>query len=138
MITTIEDCQLLQLPQIGGDRKGYITPIYNNEHVPFEIRRVYYLYDIPGGAHRAAHAHKELQQLIVAVMGSFDLIVDDGQRQRRFHLNRAYQGIYMPPMIWRDLDNFSSGAICLVLSSLRYDEEDYIRDYDEFLRAKGH
>ena len=104
-------------------------------HVPFEFRRVYYLYDVPGGAERGGHAHKALTQLIVAMSGSFDVVLNDGVGERRFHLNRSYFGLYVCPMIWRELDNFSSGAVCLVLASNFYDEDDYYRDYDEYVTA---
>lgn len=104
-------------------------------HVPFEFRRVYYLYDVPGGAERGGHAHKALTQLIVAMSGSFDVVLNDGVGERRFHLNRSYFGLYVCPMIWRELDNFSSGAVCLVLASNFYDEDDYYRDYDEYVAA---
>jgi len=100
--------------------------------VPFEIKRVYYLYDIPGGLSRGGHAHKDLQQLIIALSGSFDLIVDDGKVKRTFNLTQPNKGVYMPAGLWRDLDNFSSGSICMVLASLEYSEDDYIRDYEEF------
>ncbi len=126
----------MTLPKIG-ERRGYITAIYGGEHVPFPIRRVYYLYDIPGGATRAGHAHKELQQLIVSAVGSFDVVLDDGREKMRINLRRPYFGIYVPRLIWRELENFSSGGICLVLASLPYDEADYIRSYQDFLRAKG-
>lgn len=129
--TTIRDCVVHDLPKIG-ERKGYITPIYGREHVPFDIARVYYLYDIPGGASRAAHAHRGLQQLLVSVLGSFDVVLDDGCERKTVTLNRPYYGLYLPPGIWRDLNNFSSGAICLVLVSHHYDESDYIRDYGRF------
>lgn len=134
-MTTIDDCKLIDLPCIG-DRNGNITPIYGREHIPFDIARVYYLYDVPGGAARGGHAHKELQQLIVSVMGAFDVVLDDGQRKKTVRLDRAYNGLYVPRMIWRELENFSSGGICLVLASTPYDENDYIRDYDIFLRGK--
>ncbi len=136
MKTTVDDCKLINLPKIS-ERKGAITPIYGGAHVPFNIARVYYLYDVPGGESRGGHAHKELQQLIVSVMGAFDVVLDDGEKRKRIHLDRGYYGLYIPPMIWRELENFSSGGICLVLASLPYDERDYIRDYDTFLRAKG-
>ncbi|MDW8002934.1 MAG: FdtA/QdtA family cupin domain-containing protein [Deltaproteobacteria bacterium] len=135
MKTTVHDCRIIELPKIS-ERRGAITPIYGREHVPFEIRRVYYLYDVPGGESRGGHAHKELEQLIVAVMGAFDVILDDGFERKRVHLNRAYYGLYIPPMIWRELENFSSGGVCLVLASLPYDENDYIRDYETFLKFK--
>jgi uncharacterized RmlC-like cupin family protein len=101
-------------------------------HVPFEIKRVYYLYDVPGGAERGGHAHRELEQVIVAMSGSFDVVLDDGHASKRVHLNRSYYGLYVPRMIWRELDNFSSGSVCMVLASNRYSEDDYYRDYREF------
>ena len=134
-MTTIDDCKLIDLPRIG-DRKGNITPIYGGEHIPFDIARVYYLYDVPGGAARGGHAHKGLQQLIVSVMGAFDVVLDDGQQKKTVRLDRAYYGLYMPRMIWRELENFSSGGICLVLASMPYDENDYIRKHGTFLRKK--
>ncbi|MBL7930384.1 MAG: WxcM-like domain-containing protein, partial [Bacteroidia bacterium] len=115
--SSIDDCKLIQLPRVG-DRQGYITAINNNSEVPFEIKRVYYLYDIPGGESRAAHGHKQLQQLIIAASGSFDVTIDDGRNKRTINLLRPNVGLYMAPGIWRDLSNFSSGAICLVLASL--------------------
>ena len=133
MKTSVYDCRLIDLPKIS-ERKGAITPIYGEEHVPFRIERVYYLYDVPGGESRGGHAHKELQQLIVSVMGAFDVILDDGHERKKVHLDRAYYGLYIPTMIWRELEDFSSGGICLVLASAQYDEKDYIRDYQEFLR----
>lgn len=134
-MTTIDDCRLIDLPCIG-DRKGNITPIYGQENIPFDIARVYYLYDVPGGAARGGHAHKELQQLIVSVMGAFDVVLDDGQQKKTVRLDRAYNGLYVPRMIWRELENFSSGGICLVLASMPYDESDYIREHGTFLREK--
>jgi dTDP-4-dehydrorhamnose 3,5-epimerase-like enzyme len=133
-MSTIENCKILQLPKIHN-RQGNLTFIEGGNHIPFDIQRVYYLYDVPGGASRGGHAHKELQQFIVSVMGAFDVILDDGRNRKTVHLDRAYNGLYIPKMIWRELDNFSSGAICLVLASLPYDEADYYRDYDEYLRA---
>lgn len=133
--TTVEDCQLVELPRIG-DRKGNISPIYGGEHIPFEIKRIYYLYDVPGGSVRGGHAHIQLQQLIVSLMGAFDVVLDDGYKKKRVRLERAYYGLYIPRMIWRELENFSSGAICLVLASDYYKEEDYIRSYDDFLKNK--
>jgi hypothetical protein len=117
------------------DRRGNLTPVYGGSHIPFDIARVYYLYDVPGGAERAAHAHKELQQLFVSIMGSFDVVLDDGSERRTVTLNRPYYGLYVPRHVWRTLENFSSGGICLVLASLPYDEQDYIRDYRDFLRV---
>lgn len=135
-MTTVNDCRLLDLPRIVRD-EGSITPIEGGKHVPFEIARVYYLYDVPGGAERGGHAHKDLHQLIVAMSGSFDVVLNDGSQQKRFHLNRSYSGIYVCPMIWRELDNFSSGSVCLVLASNLYEEADYFRDYNAFLQARN-
>jgi WxcM-like, C-terminal len=130
----INDCRIVELPKIA-DPHGNLTFIEGNNHIPFEIKRVYYLYDVPGGATRGGHAHKELSQLIVAMSGSFDVIVDDGLKKERFHLNRSYYGLHICPMIWRVIDNFSSGSVCMVLASAPYDESDYYRDYDSFLKA---
>ncbi len=135
MKTTVHDCTLIDLPKIS-DRQGAITPIYGGVHLPFSIQRIYYLYDVPGGESRGGHAHRQLQQLIVSVMGAFDVVLDDGFERRRIHLDRAYYGLYIPHMIWRELENFSSGGICLVLASMLYDEGDYIRDYEAFYREK--
>lgn len=133
--TTVFDCTLLQLPR-KATPGGNITSINNSIELPFDIRRVYYLYDVPGGESRGGHAHKALEQLIIAASGSFDLIVDDGRVKRSFHLARPYIGVYIPSGIWREIDNFSSGSICLVLASDEYDEMDYIRDYKDFLNNK--
>jgi len=133
--SSVNDCKILTLSKIS-ERKGSITPIYSMVDVPFEIARIYYLYDVPGGESRGGHAHKELQQLVVAVMGAFDVVLDDGHERRRVHLDRAYNGLYITKMIWRQLENFSSGGICLVLASLSYDENDYIRDYGKFIEEK--
>lgn len=130
----IERCQIIDLPKIS-DPRGNLTFIEGGSHVPFAIERAYYLYDVPGGAERGGHAHRELQQLIIAMSGSFDVVLDDGRAKKRFHLARSYYGLYICPMIWRELDNFSSGSVCLVLASNRYDESDYFRDYDSFLAA---
>ncbi len=131
---TIADCKLLDLPVIP-DRRGNLTFIEEARHVPFEIKRVYYLYDVPGGAERGGHAHKALHQLLIAMSGSFDVTLDDGRERRRYHLNRSYYGLYVAPMMWREIDNFSSGSVCLVLASERYDEADYYRDWREFKHA---
>ena len=129
---SVEDCKLIDLPKIS-DPRGNLSFIEGGQHIPFDIKRVYYLYDVPGGSDRGSHAHKNLHQFIVAMSGSFDVVLDDGNQKRRFHLNRSYYGLYMCPMMWRDLDNFSSGAVCMVLASAHYDAADYIRDYKEFL-----
>lgn len=133
--TTVYDCSILELPKIENPA-GNITPINSGVEVPFDIKRVYYLYDVPGGATRGGHSHKELEQMIVAASGSFDVILDDGNSQRTVHLDRPYLGLLMPQMIWRELVNFSSGGICLVLASQKYNPDDYIRDYNEFLQLK--
>jgi hypothetical protein len=130
----LSDCRLIELPRIT-DPRGNLTFVEGGRHAPFAIRRVYYLYDVPGGAERGGHGHKTLQQVMIAMSGSFDVILDDGQERRRFHLNRSYYGLYIPPMIWRELDNFSSGSVCLVLASEVYDEADYFRDYGQYLAA---
>ena len=131
----LTDCRTIELPRIS-DPRGNLTFVEGGHHIPFEIRRAYYLYDVPGGATRGGHAHKELHQLIIAISGSFDVLLDDGETSTRFHLNRSYNGLYVCPMIWRELDNFSSGSVCLVLASNRYSEADYYRDYAEYLRAQ--
>lgn len=122
----------IDLPKVA-DERGNLTFIEQNDHIPFEIKRVYYLYDVPGGESRGGHAHRELEQFIIAANGSFDLILDDGTDRERIHLNRSYYGIYMPAGVWRELENFSSGSVCLVLASDYYDEYDYIRDYEAFV-----
>jgi hypothetical protein len=131
---SIKDCRIIELSKIA-DPRGNLTSIEAERDVPFKIERVYYLYDVPGGATRAGHGHKRLQQLIIAMSGSFDIVLSDGFNQERHHLNRSYYGLYVAPMIWREIDNFSSGSVCMVLASDHYDEADYYRDYDEFLRA---
>jgi len=130
----VEDCKIIELPRIV-DRRGNLTFIESGKHVPFEIRRVYYLYDVPGGAKRAGHGHKTLEQLIIAMSGSFDVEIDDGRAKKKYHLNRSHYGLYIASMIWRSIDNFSSGSVCLVLASDFFKEPDYYRDYPEFLRA---
>ena len=131
---SLDQCKLVDLPKIH-DPRGNLTFIESGQHVPFPIERVYCLYDVPGGEVRGGHAHKELQQLIIAVNGSFDVVIDDGRERQRFHLNRSYFGLYLPKLIWRELDNFSSGSVCLVLASAHYAENEYIRDYREFCRT---
>jgi dTDP-4-dehydrorhamnose 3,5-epimerase-like enzyme len=115
--------------------RGNLTFVEGGRHVPFEVKRVYYLYDVPGGAARGGHAHKALHQLIIAMSGSFDVVLDDGYEKKRIHLNRSYIGLYVPPMIWREIDNFSSGSVCMVLASNYYEESDYYRDHVDFLLA---
>lgn len=132
----LPDCRLIELPRFESD-KGNLTFIEAHRHVPFDIRRVYYLYDVPGGAERGGHAHKALHQFVIAMSGSFDFVLDDGRARKRIHFNRSYYGLYIPPMIWREIDNFSSGAVCMVLASEYFDEADYYRTYEEFLSAVG-
>lgn len=127
----LTDCKIVEFPKIH-DHRGNLTFIESGRHVHFDIARVYYLYDVPGGAERGGHAHKDLSQIILAISGSFDVVLDDGHEKKTFHLNRSHQGLYVCPMIWRELNNFSSGAVCLVLASNFYDESDYFRDYCEF------
>ena len=131
----LHQCRIVELPRIQ-DPRGNLTFIEGGGHVDFDIRRVYYLSDVPGGSDRGGHAHRELRQLIVAMSGSFDVVLDDGRDRRRVHLNRSYQGLYVCPMIWRELDNFSSGSVCMVLASTRFDEADYYRHYADFMRAR--
>lgn len=128
----LDSCKIIDLPKIS-DPNGNLTFIESSNQIPFEIKRVYYMYDIPGGSYRGAHAHKNLHQLIIAMSGSFDIEIDDGENKKRFHLNRSYYGLYVPPMMWRLLDNFSSGVVCMVLASEFYDEGDYFRDYQDFV-----
>lgn len=130
----LAECRMIDFPKIS-DPRGNLTFVEGNNHIPFDIKRVYYLYDVPGGAERGGHAHKDLQQVIIAMSGSFDVVVDDGNNKQRFHLNRSYYGLYLPTMVWRELDNFSSGSVCMVLASEPYDEADYYRDYDAFTQA---
>lgn len=132
----IKDCRIIELPKIS-DPRGNLSFIEGNRHIPFDIKRVYYLYDVPGGETRGGHAHKDLQQLIIAMSGSFDVILDDGLEKKTMTLNRSYQGLYLPKMIWRELVNFSSGAVCMVLASEFYTEDDYYRSYDDFVLEVG-
>jgi dTDP-4-dehydrorhamnose 3,5-epimerase-like enzyme len=136
VIHSISECKVILLPKIA-DPRGNLTFIEGDRHIPFAIRRVYYLYDVPGGAERGGHAHKELHQLIIAMSGSFDVVLDDGAERKRFHLNRSYAGLYVCPMIWRGIDNFSSGSVCMVLASNRYEEDDYYRDYAEYVNVRS-
>jgi len=132
---SIEHCKIIDFPKIH-DPRGNLTFIEGGKHIPFDIHRVYYLYDVPGGAERGGHAHKDLHEVIVAMSGSFDVLLDDGKEKRTFHLNRSYNGLYVCPMVWRELNNFSSGSVCMVLASNRYDEDDYLRDYANFMRVR--
>lgn len=126
--------RIVELPKIG-DPRGNLTFIESGNHIPFEIKRVYYLYDVPGGESRGGHAHRQTDEFIVAASGSFDVVLDDGSSKKRFFLNRSYYGLYVPGMTWRELDNFSSGSVCLVLASRFYEEADYYRHHGAFLEA---
>lgn len=129
----IIECKLINLPKIN-DPRGNLTFIESAKHIPFNIKRVFYLYDVPGGESRAGHALKRCHQFLIAASGSFDVILDDGSQKIRHHLNRSYYGLYIPPLTWREIDNFSSGSVCLVLASEFYDESDYYRTYEEFVK----
>jgi len=133
--STIYDCMLLTLPK-NHQMNGNLTSITNSQEVPFDIKRIYYLYDVPGGNSRGGHAHKDLYQIMIALSGSFSVTLDDGTLKRNFLLNQPYQGLLIPPCLWRDLDNFSSGSICMVLASELYDENDYFRDHEKFIDWK--
>ena len=130
---SVDECRLIDLPRIT-DERGNLTFVESGRHVPFEIKRVYYLYDVPGGATRAGHAHKTLHQVLIALSGSFSVTVDDGYQRKKFGLNRSYHGLYITPLIWREIDDFSSGSVCLAVVSDFFDESDYCRDYEDFLR----
>jgi glyoxylate utilization-related uncharacterized protein len=130
----VKSVRVIQLPVIA-DARGNLTFVEGDNHIPFAIARVYYLYDVPGGSERGGHAHKKLEQFIIAISGSFDVVVNDGTQETRYHLNRSYFGLYLPSMTWRVLDNFSSGSVCIVLASARYDETDYFRDFATFKNA---
>jgi hypothetical protein len=134
--TTIDDCRVIEVPKTLRP-EGNLSFIEGLQNVPFNVERVYYLYDVPGGACRGGHAHKELQQLIISIMGAFDVVLDDSYKRKVVTLNRAYNGLYVPRLIWRELENFSSGGVCLVLASLPYDRNDYIYNYNEFVRIKN-
>lgn len=130
----IDGVRTIELPKIN-DHRGNLSFIEGGRHVPFEIRRVYYLYDVPAGESRGGHAHRDLQQLLIAASGSFDVVLNDGERETTVSLNRPYVGLYIPRLVWRELVNFSSGSVCLVLASLPYDEADYFRDFEEFRKG---
>ena len=131
---SIKDCRMIDLPKTV-DPHGNLSFIEGERHIPFAIKRVFYLYDVPGGAERAGHALKTCHQFLIAMLGSFDVVTYDGKEKQRFHLNRSYYGLHLPPMIWRELDNFSSGSVCLALASETYDEKSYYREYADYLRA---
>ena len=133
---TVFDCTIIHLPRIDAEQ-GNITVIENSIHIPFDVKRVFYLYDIPGGESRGAHAHKNCHQLLVAATGAYEVLLDDGKTKRLIQLNRPYLGLHIPPGIWASEINFSSGSICLVLASELYDESDYIRSYDDYLMFKN-
>ena len=135
MRRSVYDCSIIELPKIS-DRRGNITPVYSNENIPFDIKRVFYLYDIPGGEARGAHAHKQCHQFLIAVSGAFEVVLDDGLNKRTVILNRPYYGLHIPPGIWAAEQGFSSGSVCLVLASEKYDEDDYIREYNDFIEYK--
>lgn len=136
LTNSVYDCSMIELSKHHSDRKGNLTVVENDSTVPFGIKRAYYLYDVPGGESRGGHAHKGLYQLIVAASGSFTVTLDDGNVKRTFLLNRPYQGLLVVPGIWRTLDDFSSGAVCMVLASEGYSEDDYLRNYDDFIKFK--
>lgn len=133
---SVFDCSIIELNKHHSERKGNLSVVENGKTLPFDVKRVYYLYDVPGGESRGSHAHKELEQLIIAASGSFRVTLDDGKCKRTFYLNRPYQGLYVKPGIWRELDDFSSGAVCMVLASDVFKSEDYIRIYDDFLKFR--
>jgi hypothetical protein len=135
-MSTIDDCRLIDLPRINS-REGSITPVHGGVEIPFDIVRIFYVYDVPGGEGRGAHAHRELHQFIVSVLGAFDVTIDDGKSRRTMTLSRAYYGLYVPPTIWCELAGFSSGAVCLVLTSDHFREDDYIRNHDDYLRFRN-
>lgn len=132
----LAECEIIELRKIS-DPRGNLTPMESGLDVPFQIERIYYLYDVPGGSHRGGHAHKKLQQLIIAISGSFDVTLDDGVGKRKFTLNRPNYALYVCPMTWREIDNFSSASVCMVIASQKFDESDYIREYDEFCDEAG-
>jgi hypothetical protein len=134
LLKLLSDCQIVDLRKIS-DPRGNLTPVESYVDVPFQIERVYYLYDVPGGSHRGGHAHKGLHQLIIAISGSFDVTLDDGFNKQKFALNRPYYGLLVCPMTWREIDNFSSASVCMVIASQKFDESDYFRDYNVFCDA---
>jgi hypothetical protein len=133
---SLSQCRMIDLPKVA-DPRGNLTFLEGGRHVPFEIKRVFYLYDVPGGADRGGHALKSCEQFLIAMSGSFDVVIYDGKEKQRIHMNRSYNGLYLPPMIWREMDNFSSGSVCLALASQPYNEAEYYRDYKGYLQALG-
>ena len=133
---SVARCEIIELPKIT-DPRGNLTFVEANRHIPFSFSRIYYLYDVPGGSERGGHAHRNLHQFMIAMSGSFDVLLDDGKNKKKVSLNRSHYGLYICPMIWRELDNFSSGAVCMVIASEYYDEADYIRSYEQFLTEAG-
>lgn len=131
-MTSIDQCRLIKLP-IKNDPRGNLTFIEQEKHIPFTFKRLFYLYDVPGGADRAGHALKKCHQFLISMSGSFDVTLDDGEIKQKYQLNRSYVGLYIPPLVWREIDNFSSGSVCAVLASEYYDELDYLRTYEEFI-----
>lgn len=134
--TSVKDCKLIHLPRIKGGRKGSLTFIYEDDHIPFKIQRVFYLYDLPGGTKRGGHAHKKVKEILIAVSGSFDVLLDDGFKKKKIKLSRPFHGLYVSNFIWMEMKNFSSGSVCLVFASSIYDGKGCISDHDEFLRHK--
>lgn len=132
---SLTECKIIDLEKIS-DPRGNLTFIEGRKHIPFDIRRVYYVYDVPGGSERGGHAHKGLKQLVIALSGSFDIILNDGKDKKTFHLSRSYYGLYICPMIWREMNNFSSNSICLVLASNEYSEDDYYRDFESYMQDR--
>ncbi|MDE6479589.1 MAG: FdtA/QdtA family cupin domain-containing protein [Muribaculaceae bacterium] len=135
--SSVYDCSVIELDCHSSDRRGNMSVVENGKSIPFDVRRVYYLYDVPGGVERGGHAHRSLYQLIIAVSGSFSVTLDDGKLKRTVFLNRPNRGLLVVPGLWRTIEDFSSGAVCMVLASSEYDEEDYIRDYGSFLNLKN-
>lgn len=131
----MEEPRIIELPKFL-DARGNLSFAQNNTHIPFEIKRTYWLYDVPGGESRGGHAYRETEEFVIALSGSFDVIVDDGKEKKTFHLNRSYYGLYIPKGMWREMDNFSTNSLALEFASIKYDPADYIRDYDEFLKLK--
>ncbi len=133
---TVNDCRIIQLPRII-DSRGNLTFLESNRHIPLSISRVYWIYDVPGGEIRGGHSYKMLHEFIISLSGSFDIVLDDGKEKRTVQMNRSYFGLYVPNMIWRHIENFSTNAVCLIIASLPYDEKDYIRNYKEFLGLRS-